>query len=99
MSREKESKINGLCTTCVHVTACVYCLVRGGDVIYCDMFDDGSGKIGSEETSGRSRISLAVDSRDDEGGKFEGLCANCATRHSCTKPRPAGGVWHCEDYC
>jgi hypothetical protein len=28
----------------------------------------------------------------------EGLCANCANRHTCLLPRSEGGVWHCEEF-
>jgi hypothetical protein len=26
------------------------------------------------------------------------LCSNCEDRHTCIYPKPAGGVWHCEEY-
>ena len=28
-----------------------------------------------------------------------GLCINCENRKPCGFPVPAGGVWHCEEYC
>jgi hypothetical protein len=27
-----------------------------------------------------------------------GLCRNCARLSDCTYPKPAGGVWHCDEY-
>ena len=28
----------------------------------------------------------------------EGLCVTCDNRATCMFPRPAGGIWHCEEY-
>ncbi|NLI74933.1 MAG: hypothetical protein GX442_00665 [Candidatus Riflebacteria bacterium] len=28
-----------------------------------------------------------------------GLCSNCGNAATCRFPRPAGGVFHCEEYC
>lgn len=28
----------------------------------------------------------------------QGLCANCKLRDVCNFPKPASGVWHCEEY-
>jgi len=27
-----------------------------------------------------------------------GLCVHCIHRQTCRRPRPEGGVWHCEDH-
>ena len=27
-----------------------------------------------------------------------GLCMNCESADTCTLPKPAGGIWHCEEY-
>jgi len=33
-----------------------------------------------------------------ETHSFKGLCINCENRFTCILPKPAGGVWHCEEY-
>jgi len=33
------------------------------------------------------------------GVAFSGLCPNCVRRFACSREKPAGGVWHCEEYC
>jgi hypothetical protein len=37
---------------------------------------------------------------DEEFERFrpEGLCATCASRDTCTLPRPPAGVWRCDAY-
>lgn len=34
----------------------------------------------------------------DESGTGRGLCATCLYRDVCDFPRPAGGIWQCEEY-
>mgnify|MGYP001144628595 CR=1 FL=1 len=36
------------------------------------------------------------DSVSDEEPK--GLCSTCRMRDVCVYPKPAGGVWHCEEF-
>ncbi|MBI4881404.1 MAG: hypothetical protein HY812_17345, partial [Planctomycetes bacterium] len=31
-------------------------------------------------------------------GTEPGLCVNCEERVYCLRPKPPGGVWHCEEY-
>jgi hypothetical protein len=33
-----------------------------------------------------------------ETPRYFGLCFNCKHTETCTFPKPAGGVWHCEEY-
>jgi len=37
---------------------------------------------------------------DEEAERFlaVGLCATCASRATCTLPRPRGGVWQCDAF-
>ena len=32
-----------------------------------------------------------------EAAEVEGLCRGCANWPTCSYPKPAGGVWHCEE--
>jgi hypothetical protein len=31
-------------------------------------------------------------------GVLRGLCGNCDLRRECTYPKPASGVWNCDEY-
>ena len=41
----------------------------------------------------------AVEAGREVAALLKGLCMDCENRKSCTFPRPASGVWHCEEYC
>ena len=78
-----------LCTTCLHLDDCVYARTGHEPVLVCEFF----------ETEGAAEMHEAVAvTGEAEPEPFAGLCANCEHREDCTLPRPAGGVWHCEEY-
>ena len=88
----------GLCSTCNNRQSCMYFQARQYQVSHCEMFD--------AET--RPAPMLMVEHRDQSLETFEtegvgvaelkGLCTNCENRIGCTFPKPAGGVWHCQEY-
>ena len=44
-----------------------------------------------------------IDGRNSElpppiTSSLKGLCINCENRETCILPKPAGGVWQCEEY-
>jgi hypothetical protein len=85
----------GLCVTCNNADTCVYRKLRGCDAIYCEMFDGyAPPKRGS--LTDRATRPIAAESTEVNGRK--GLCINCAHADTCMLPKPAGGVWHCEEY-
>lgn len=90
----------GLCSTCNNSPTCFY-RARRGPALFCELFDDyvapSPGPNGRKRApSGDSAIAVRV--MADKISEYAGLCMNCEHRHSCTHPKPAGGVWHCEDY-
>ena len=85
----------GLCMTCNNAPHCYYRKRRGGDALFCEMFDD-SGSYRHHYTS--------YDDTNDESSNSapaasaRGLCTNCLYRQTCHLPKPESGVWHCELY-
>ena len=93
---------NILCAACAKAPDCVYRLIRGKDIVYCESFDDGSPSCSLDNTGDDSKASLrpATPKRADvDSVSLEGLCVNCAKRTVCDRLRLNGGVWRCEDYC
>ncbi|UCE58607.1 MAG: hypothetical protein JSU63_14325 [Phycisphaerales bacterium] len=96
-----EIKIGrGLCMTCNNAPSCFH-RARRGPALFCETFDNyvppadrGSDRMASPLAG----VAMAVDSVEEEVGKHAGLCSNCEHRQTCRHPRPAGGVWHCENY-
>jgi hypothetical protein len=74
-----------LCTACRFADICVYATSEGDEVRHCAGFQPvDSGSDGSVPASETSAL---------------GLCVSCCLRLECERERPAGGIWHCEDYC
>ncbi len=90
----------GLCSTCNNSPTCFFRAGRG-PALFCEMFDDYVAAP-PEETGGRMRPaadpSPAFGAVKDDLSRYAGLCMNCENRGSCAHPKPAGGIWHCEDY-
>ena len=44
------------------------------------------------------RTCSSSDERAPFLGLLRGLCVNCDLRRDCTYPKPASGVWNCDEY-
>lgn len=87
----------GICRTCIHASRCRLRSDPSRPIYHCEEFSAGP----SAENPGRLRIVREPDDQTNAGDEQEGLrglCINCENRSTCTLPRPAGGVWHCEEY-
>lgn len=86
----------GLCSNCRHMGDCTMLLKTATPVIRCEMHECGP--------SPRPRLSLVrrpaagADTGEPDGEELLGLCANCDHLKSCRLPKPAGGVWQCEEF-
>ena len=92
---------DGLCLTCNNAPHCQYRATRGNALLFCEMFDTYVEPVRGGNGDG---LSPSFDSTSRPAGHTEtpspnaGLCVNCKHLGHCMHPRPAGGVWHCEDY-
>ena len=94
------SRSAGLCSTCINNPTCFY-LAHRGPTQLCELFDNGVVPLVDRRGiwTRREMSPPPVVNHSDEGvTKHDGLCINCEHRRACSHPRPAGGVWHCEDY-
>jgi hypothetical protein len=86
----------GLCSNCRHMGDCTMLLKTETPVLRCEMYECGP--------SPRPRLSLVrrpaagADTGEPDGEELLGLCANCEHLKSCRLPKPAGGVWQCEEF-
>lgn len=85
----EATSVPDLCSTCAHVGDCVYARTGREPVLECEFF--------ATEGALEVREAPAVET-EAEPELLAGLCANCEHRADCSLPRPAGGVWHCEEY-
>lgn len=82
----------GLCSTCKKAPTCTFPRSLERPVMHCDEFEGYEGP----KTGVIPRVASPPEAADRV--VFKGLCKNCEDRFTCTYPKPAGGVWRCEEY-
>ena len=91
-----SNTIRGLCLTCNNAKTCIFRISDVNRYIwYCELFDC---YVQDEELPQTVTKTNVAEAEKDIYGNFEGLCMNCENRNTCTFPKPAGGIWHCEEY-
>ena len=91
---------DGLCMTCNNAPSCFH-RARRGPALFCETFDDYvhpdmriSGRMDFAPADRSAGLVVA----EEDAAAYSGLCMNCDHRRTCKHPKPARGVWHCEDY-
>ena len=90
--------VAGLCRTCVRAPECTFPRDPGRPVRSCDEFE-GADAPRSERIPPMVVASVFPSDGEPDRGRMElkGLCVQCARRRTCAYPKPAGGVWHCDE--
>lgn len=91
----KRGTIQGLCSTCNHLQACLHRLENGLIVWYCEEFDD---YVPPKVKARNVLQSVSVPPKPSGTDGLMGLCVNCEKRDYCVHAKKVGGVWHCEEY-
>jgi hypothetical protein len=84
----------GLCTTCVNEPSCTFPRKTGVPVMHCLEFNGET--LDETRTPRRARPSSTP--MVDPPRREPGLCFWCENKPTCTFPKPAGGVWSCEEF-
>jgi hypothetical protein len=94
----KLIQVSGICAACRHAQGCTYPRNPGQPTLRCEEFEEFVPEAEEPRDPPRDRQAMApVDAAGPD--TFMGLCRNCEKRLTCTYPKPAGGVWHCDEYC
>lgn len=80
----------GLCQSCKHTEGCTFLRTSAVPVIQCEEYQPGFPMMGLPPVVERE---LKAQPR-----AVQGMCGSCELRETCTYSRPAGGVWHCQEY-
>lgn len=94
---------DGLCSTCTFSSDCMFSKDHLESVHYCEEYQTGdaaqqTGKIRFSPGTGGSPKRNPISLTNKSPQQAMGLCSNCMHRKVCSFPKPAGGVWHCEEY-
>ena len=95
-----NAKSSGICTTCRHAATCVYLAGAKRPVLQCEEFEpcEESPPGKAPKSPAPKRPSSASRAGGRASVELMGLCVDCENRHTCTFPKPEGGVWHCQEY-
>ena len=97
-----SNKDKGLCSTCFYAEDCIHCRKSLVPILFCEEFcTEPVSRTGLREASSVSSLKTAATANEKEkqSEDLQGLCITCEHRKTCTFPKVAGGVWHCEEYC
>ncbi|MFH2005577.1 MAG: hypothetical protein ABI333_03210 [bacterium] len=97
----QEQPITDLCDACAHGPTCRLSAAPMHPVHECNEYDEyDEGATAAAQGAGRLVAIPELRERGAAGAAAlaPGLCGNCDHRETCTLPRSAGGVWHCEEY-
>ncbi|OGB94967.1 MAG: hypothetical protein A2Z31_07100 [candidate division NC10 bacterium RBG_16_65_8] len=88
----------GLCRTCVQAAECTFPRDPNRPVRSCDEFEGADGPRSDHIPRIVAASVFPLGGRPEKGAtEVKGLCVQCARRHTCAYPKPAGGVWHCDE--
>jgi hypothetical protein len=90
LRRNRASMYRGLCSNCDKLDTCSYPSAIN-DTWYCEEYSVQS----APKQSATPKELFVIDAVPDT---HMGLCLNCNLRETCKLPKPAGGVWFCNEY-
>jgi hypothetical protein len=88
----------GLCRDCMASDTCTFPRDPSRPVWSCEEFEGVERPPSRAAASGG--LTSAIPPRVEDAAttlEFKGLCRECARRPTCRYPKPAGGVWHCDE--
>ena len=96
--REETASAVGLCRTCDNRKECTFSRT-GARVLNCEELDYPSRPFEPKPDLGPAAVlPLSELSSTDDSENLIGLCRTCENRFDCQYPKPAGGVWNCEEF-
>lgn len=84
-----------LCANCRLQSDCAFLAASTTPIVLCELYECGLADRPALRVLGRAPAAAAPESAEEAP---LGLCATCEELAGCRLPRPAGGVWNCEEY-
>ena len=89
---------DGLCSTCINSSGCMYLATRTAPAHFCEQFSTFT------QAAKTRRANPTVKPMSNPGPTLVkatghlGLCVTCDNTDKCAFTTREGGVWHCEEY-
>jgi len=95
--RQMEQLVQAsLCANCRHLGDCTFLSKACSPVQNCELYECGLSE--KPRLVVVKKTCASVEAPENEGDLL-GLCITCENLKSCHLPKPASGVWMCEEYC
>jgi hypothetical protein len=85
-----------LCANCRHLGDCTLLAKACCPVQNCELYECGLSEKPRLVVVKKTCTAVEAPVNEDD---LLGLCINCENLKSCNLPKPASGVWMCEEYC
>ncbi len=85
-----------LCANCRHVGDCAFLSKACGPIQNCEIYECGLPE--KPRLVVVKKACARVEEAENKAAPV-GLCITCENLRGCNLPKPAGGVWMCEEYC
>jgi hypothetical protein len=101
---EEVTEFYGICTNCKHRATCTFAGCADRPKMFCEEFECEGAACAEPKKgigiayAGRSEVEIEPVYTESNSSQYMGLCVNCDNREYCKHPKPAGGVWYCEEY-
>jgi len=97
MRRQMEQLVHAsLCVNCRHLGDCIYLSKACSPILNCELYECGLSE--KPRLMVVKKTCTTAEAQLDSNDALLGLCINCENLRSCNLPKPAGGVWMCEEY-
>jgi hypothetical protein len=95
---DERTRLKGLCVSCCKASHCTFLKDFEKPILQCDEFEGYPCKP-NQNFGVKSMVREELtEQQAAHQAEMIGLCVNCRHRETCTFPRPAGGVWRCDEY-
>ena len=95
--RQMEQLVEAsLCANCRHLGDCTFLSKACSPVQNCELYECG---LSEKPRLVVVRKTCASVEEPKNEADLLGLCITCENLRSCNLPKPASGVWMCEEYC
>ena len=97
MQQQMEQLVQAsLCANCRHLGDCSFLSKACRPVQNCELYECGLSE--KPRLVVVKKTCTSVEEPEIEDGLL-GLCITCENLKGCNLPKPASGVWMCEEYC
>jgi hypothetical protein len=85
-----------LCANCRHLGDCTFLSMASSPIQNCELYECG---LSEKPRLVVVKKACARVEEPESEDTLLGLCTTCENLKTCNLPKPASGVWMCEEYC